>query len=155
MLLQPLGWWCVESVIYMPNTWKLPEMNMYLGLNLATFQYIYRLRCYHFCLKPFNDRESQYIGPHSSGYDSPGDWTRELSKATTDSESLRLEIEKECFSFSVWGSLEGLLQVGVFCFFCGHLYLALDPNPLGHYFGSRFFWKLGQNPRLWSPWMTF
>jgi len=32
--------------------------------------------------------------------------------------------------------------------FFGHLYLVLDPNQLGHYFGSRFFWKLGQNPRL-------
>jgi len=30
----------------------------------------------------------------------------------------------------------------------GYLYLALGPNSLGHYYGSRFFRKLGQNPRL-------
>jgi len=28
----------------------LPEMNMYLDLNLATFQYIDGFGCYHFCL---------------------------------------------------------------------------------------------------------
>jgi len=30
----------------------------------------------------------------------------------------------------------------------GYLYLALGPNSLGHYYGSRFFWKLGQIPRV-------
>ena len=39
-------------VFRMPNTWKLPERNMYLDLNLATFQYI-DFGCYHFCLNRF------------------------------------------------------------------------------------------------------
>ena len=38
MLLQPLDWRCIENVdCCLPNTWKWPEMNMYLDLNLATF----------------------------------------------------------------------------------------------------------------------
>jgi len=37
----------------MPNTWKWPEMNMYLDLNLATFQYIDGFGCYHFFLNIF------------------------------------------------------------------------------------------------------
>ena len=35
----------------MANTWRWPEMNMYLDLNLVTFQYIDGFGCYHFCLK--------------------------------------------------------------------------------------------------------
>ena len=42
-----LHWKCGFS---MPNTWKWPKMNMYLDLNLATFQYIDRVECHHFCL---------------------------------------------------------------------------------------------------------
>jgi len=30
----------------------------------------------------------------------------------------------------------------------GYLYMALGPNLLGQYYGSRLFRKLGQNPRL-------
>jgi len=42
-------------VFCMPNTWKWPEMNMYLDLdlNLATFQHIDGFGCYHFCLNRF------------------------------------------------------------------------------------------------------
>ena len=39
-------------VFHMPNTRKWPEMDMYLDLNLATFQYI-GFGCYHFCLNRF------------------------------------------------------------------------------------------------------
>jgi len=53
---------------------------------------------------------------------------------------------------SVCGSkvmaMGGTLQVEVFLRFFGHLCLALDPNPLSHYFGSRFVRKLGRNPLL-------
>jgi len=35
---------------HMLNTWKWPEINTYLYLNLATFQYIDGFGCYHFCL---------------------------------------------------------------------------------------------------------
>jgi len=53
-------------------------------------------------------------------------------------------MEKKCFRFR-WGFSEGnATSGGVF----GYLYLALGSNPLGHYYGSRFFRKLGQNPRL-------
>jgi len=40
-------------VFCMPNTWKWSEMNMYLDLNLAIFQYIDGFGCYHFCLNRF------------------------------------------------------------------------------------------------------
>jgi len=41
----------IYSIVFrMPNTWKWPELNMNLDLNLATFQYIDGFRCYHFCL---------------------------------------------------------------------------------------------------------
>ena len=42
-----LHWKCGFRVL---NTWKWPDMNMYLYLNLATFQYIDGLGCYHFLL---------------------------------------------------------------------------------------------------------
>jgi len=42
-----------KSGFRMPNTWKWPEMNMYLDLNLATFQYIDGFGCCHFCLSRF------------------------------------------------------------------------------------------------------
>jgi len=42
-----LHWKCG---FHMLNTWKWPNMNMYLYLNLATFQYIDGFECYHFCL---------------------------------------------------------------------------------------------------------
>ena len=37
----------------MANTRNWPEMNMYLDLNHATFQYIDGFWCYHFCLNRF------------------------------------------------------------------------------------------------------
>ena len=40
-------------VVRKPNTWKWREVNMYLDLNLATFQYIDGFGCYHFCLNIF------------------------------------------------------------------------------------------------------
>jgi len=43
-----LHWMCG---FHMPNTWKWPEMKMYLNLNLATFQCIDGFGCHHFCLK--------------------------------------------------------------------------------------------------------
>jgi len=35
-----------------------------------------------------------------------------------------------------------------------HIWPALGPNPLTHSIGSKFCWKLGQNPLLYSPWLT-
>ena len=44
-----------------------------------------------------------------------------------------------------WGVFGGnATSGGVF----GYIYLALGPNLLGHYYGSRFLRKLGQNPRI-------
>ena len=44
-----------------------------------------------------------------------------------------------------WGVFGGnATSGGVF----SYLYLALGPKPLGHCYGSRFFWKQGQNLRL-------
>jgi len=45
-----LHWKCVFC---MPNTWKWPEMNMNVDLNLTTFQYSDGFGCYHFCLNRF------------------------------------------------------------------------------------------------------
>ena len=47
-----LHWKCGFRI---PNTWKWPEMNIHLDvdLNLATFQYIDEFECYHFCLNRF------------------------------------------------------------------------------------------------------
>jgi len=41
MLLQLLGWHCIESGVFacpLPNTWKWPKMDMYIDLNLAASQ---------------------------------------------------------------------------------------------------------------------
>ena len=43
----PLHWKCGFRML---NTWKWPNMNIYLYLNLATFQYIDGFGCYHICL---------------------------------------------------------------------------------------------------------
>jgi len=48
-------------------------------------------------IRYFNDRASPYIGSHSFGHNSRGDWARELSKPSTHSARLRLEIEKNAF----------------------------------------------------------
>ena len=56
----------------------------------------------------------QNFGASLQRCNSPPDWARELSRPSSDSASLLLEIEKKRFSFSVWGSLGGPLQVGVF-----------------------------------------
>ena len=46
----------------MANTWKWPEMNMCLDLNLATFQYIDGFRCYHFSLNRFGLQITVIVG---------------------------------------------------------------------------------------------
>jgi len=43
----------------------------------------------------------------------------------------------------------GTAASGDVLLFFGHFHLALDLNPLGNYFGLKFFWKLGQNPHLY------
>jgi len=53
MLLQLLSWRCIESVVFacpLPSTWRWPEVNMCMEINLVTFQYIDGFGCYHFCL---------------------------------------------------------------------------------------------------------
>ena len=84
----------------------------------------------------------------------PGDWARELFKPFTDSASLLVEIEKKRFSFWVSGLLGGTSYVGVFLCYFDHLCLAVGVVPMGHFLDSKLSWKLGQNPRLWSPWLT-
>jgi len=42
-----LHWKCG---FHMLNTWKWPDMHIYLFFSLATFQYIDGFGCYHFCL---------------------------------------------------------------------------------------------------------
>jgi len=60
---------------------------------------------------------------------------------------LQSKSKKNFFRFR-WGFSGGnATSGGVF----SYLYLALGPNLLGHYYDSRFFRKLGQNPLLWSP----
>jgi len=63
-------------------------------------------------------------------------------KPSTDSASLVVEVEFFRFRWGVFGGERHKWG----CF--GYIYLALGPNLLGHYYGSRFIWKLGQNPRL-------
>jgi len=48
--------------------------------------------------------------------------------------SLLVEIEKNIFSFWVWGSLWGTSQAGVFLLF-GELYPAVGANPMNELFG--------------------
>jgi len=67
-----------------------------------------------------------------------------MFKPSTDSASLVVEIEKKFFSFLVGDFGGNATSGGVFVY----IYLALGPNLLGHYYGSRFLRKLGQNPRL-------
>ena len=98
----------------------------------------------------FKSRENHVSCRALQSYNSPGDWARELFKPSTDSASLVAEIEKNIFVFSGGFSGGNATSGGVF----GYLYLALGSYPLGHYYGSRFCRKLGQNPRLQSPWMT-
>jgi len=73
---------------------------------------------------------------------------KEVFKPSTDLASFLVEIGKKTFfAFGLAFSGENVTSGGVFAFF-GHIYVALDPNPLRHYFGSSCFWKLGPNPRL-------
>ena len=96
----------------------------------------------------FKSRARQNFGASLQRCNSPHDGAGELSKPSSDSASLLLEIKKKPdFVFGLGFAGGTAASWGVLPFF-GHLYLALDHNPLGHYFGSRFFWKLGQNPRL-------
>ena len=100
---------------------------------------------------PFKSRESHFF---AELFNPITRQARELSKPSTDSASLLIEIEKNVFRFRFGVRWGGRYKWVCYCFFC-HLYLALDSNPLSRYFGSRFVWKLRQNPRLQSPWMTF
>ena len=98
--------------------------------------------------KPFKSRESHYFCRDLQSYNSPGDWARELFKHSTDSARLLVEIEKQTlfrFGFRVfwrWRNNEGMFWN------FGHVWSALDPNPLTHSLDSKFCWKLRQNPRL-------
>jgi len=74
-----------------------------------------------FGLKPFNDSAGRYIGPHVFGHKSPDAKAGELFKPSTDSASRLVEIETKSFSFAVWGSLGGPLQVRVFLLFMATL----------------------------------
>jgi len=55
--------------------------------------------------------------------------------------------KKKFFVLDLGFSGDDITSRGVLGFF-GQLYLALGPNPIIQYFGSRFFRKLGQNPHL-------
>jgi len=94
--------------------------------------------------RPFKTHENHVSCRALQSYNSPGDWARELFKPSTDSANLVVEIEKKFFVFGLGFSGGNATSGGVF----GYLYLVLGPNPLGHYYGSRLFRKLGQNPRL-------
>jgi len=87
---------------------------------------------------PFNDRESPYIGSHSFGHNSPGDWAIELSKPSTDSTSLRLEIERKRFSLSVSGSVGVRCKWGYFVFFWPPL-PGPGPQPIRRSFWLKIF----------------
>ena len=82
-------------------------------------------------------------------YNSPGDWAGELSKPSTNSTSLVVKIEKKRFCFC-WGISEGDVTKKACFENFGHLWPAVSSNPLTHSFGSKFCWKLRQNPRLYS-----
>jgi len=109
---------------------------------ITLYRFLFKSRVRHFFCKALQS------------YNSPAARARELFKPSTDLASLLVEIEKTFFRFGFgvfWGNATSW---GVLAFF-GHLYLGLDINPLGHSFGARFVRKLGQNPRLYSPWMAF
>ena len=96
----------------------------------------------------FKSRARQHFGASLQRCDSPPAWAKELSNPSSDSARLLLEIEKKNrFSFSVWGSLEGPQQVGVFLLF---LAAFTWPWTTTHWaiILAQAFWKLGQNPRL-------
>ena len=94
---------------------------------------------------PFQSRENHVSCRALQSYKLPSDWAIELFKLSTDSASLVVEIEKKFFLVFGGGFSGGnTTNRGVL----GYLYLALGSNPLDHYYGSRFFWKRGQNPCL-------
>ena len=70
-------------------------------------------------------------------YNSPGDSAGELSKPSTDSASLPLEIEKTLFVFG-GGFSGGDVTVRVCFGNFGHLRAALVPNSLTHSSDSKF-----------------
>ena len=80
-------------------------------------------------------------------YNSSGNSARELFQPSTDSASLVVKIEKNNFRFWWGGSGSEVTKRTCFGNF-GHLWPALGPNPLTHYFGSKLCCKLGENPRL-------
>ena len=91
---------------------------------------------------PFNARALHCSGQHFCGHKSPAARARELFKASTDSASLLVKIEKIFFRFGfLWGDVTSLT-----------FFWLPSPGPAHQsnepFFGSRFFWKLGCNPLL-------
>ena len=81
------------------------------------------------------------------------DWATELFKPSAGSASLLVQIGKKKFRFGFavfwwWRHNEGTLS---------HFWLSL-PSPgrqsIEPCFWLKFFWQLGKNPRLWSPWLN-
>jgi len=96
---------------------------------------------------PFKSRVRHFSCRTLQSYNSPGDWARELFKPSTDSASLVVKIEKNNFLFR-WGFSEGDVTKRTCFGKVGHPWPALGPNPLTHSIGSKFCWKLDENPRL-------
>ena len=86
-------------------------------------------------------------------YNSPVDWIRELFKLSTDSASLLVSIKKTLFDLGVRFSLGDVTKKACFWIF-DPLQLSLGANPISHFYGSKFFWKLDDHPRLQSLWLT-
>jgi len=88
-------------------------------------------------LSPFQSRESPKSCRDLQSYKSPGTRARELSKSSTDSESLVVKIKKKVFRFR-WGISGGDVKKKACFGNVGHLRPALDPNSLTHSFDSKF-----------------
>jgi len=136
---------CVGNYKWWKNTLKIEDLK---HTNLITKEEERCLREGHKSFRVIKSRARQNFASSLQRCNSPLDWARELSKPSSDSTSLLLEIEKKTiFVFGLGFAGETAASGGIFAFF-GHLYLALDHNPLRHYFVSIFVWKLGHNPRL-------
>ena len=98
-------------------------------------------------LIPFKSHVRHFSCRTLQSYNSPGDWARELFKPSTDSTSLVVKIEKNNFLFR-WGFSGGDVTKRTCFGKVGHLWPALGPKPLTHFFGSKFCCKLDENSRL-------
>ena len=105
---------CVGNYKWWKNTLKIEDLK---HTNLITKEEERCLREGHKSFRVIKSRARQNFASSLQRCNSPLDWARELSKPSSDSTSLLLEIEKKRFSFSVWGSLGRPLQVGVFLLF--------------------------------------